>query len=284
MGSVSAYTRHLQRRNLRPTYVDAQARTLRRLARFLNTPPVEATAEQLVAFIDSHDQSAGARACEIVHLRTYYAWAVDEGVIPTDPARRLVKPKLPRRLPRPIPDHAIRLALENPPDDVAPILYLALYAGLRACEVAQLRAEDISRDPPLIYITESKGGGHSTVPLAPQLAAALDRYPLPRRGWLFPRLDGKPGHHSRVRIGQLANNYLRDLGIDQRLHQWRHAYGSHLQRVTGGNLRVVQELMRHSDPKSTAIYTALAPAEGAKAVAQLPVFDDHPPRHLRLVT
>jgi integrase/recombinase XerC len=271
---VSEYGVYLRRRNLRPNYIEAQGRTLRRLVRHLDHSLFTATTEELEEFLDAHDQSPGSRANEIAHLRAFYAWALDEGRMTYDPSRRIVKPKLRRRLPRPIPDDAIRVALAHPPPDVAPILYLALYAGLRACEIAQLRAEDISREPPMIFITESKGGGQSAVPLAPQLAAALDRYPLPRRGWLFPRLDGKPGHHSRVRIGQIANNYLRDIGLDQRLHQFRHAYGSHLQRVTGGNLRVVQELMRHQSPTSTAIYTLVVPVEGAAAVAQLPVFDD----------
>jgi integrase len=286
------YLAHLKRRNLRPNYVDAQRRTLYRLIRFLggdpshdNTIIFTATSEALIAFLDAHDQSAGSRANEIAHLRGFFAWALDEGLIESDPARKLEKPKQRRRLPRPVSDTDIRKALAHPPDDAGPILYLALYGGLRACEIAQLRAEDISRVPPIIYITESKGGGESTVPLAPQLAAALDHFPLPHRGWLFPRLDGEPGHHSRVRIGQIANAYLRDLGIQSRLHQWRHAYGSHLNRITGGNIRLVQELMRHQSPTSTAIYTQVESVEKAEAVAQMPLFTEPTgERHLRLVT
>jgi len=282
---MARYLDHLRRRNLRPTYIDAQMRTLRRVEAFLEPEihVVDATTEDLERYLDSHDQSAGSRATEIAHLRAYFHWAHDEGLTLDDPARRITKPKQRRALPRPIPDDKIAQALEHAPDDVAPILYLALYAGLRACEIAQLRAEDISLDPPLIFIMESKGGGMSSVPLAPQLEQALRRYPLPRRGWLFPRLDGKPGHHSRVRIGQLANQYLHSVGVDQTLHQWRHAYGSHLQRLTG-NLRLVQELMRHQSPNSTAIYTYVNPVEQVRALARLPMFDDGSEQEFRIAT
>lgn len=281
---MARYLAYLRQRNLRPTYVDAQSRTLRRAQRFLDPLTLfDAQNVDLVAYLDSHDQAPGSRATEIAHLRSFYKWATEENLVQVDPARRLVKPKQRRALPRPIPDDLIRHALAHAPDDVAPILYLALYAGLRACEIAQLRAEDISTNPPILFITESKGGGMSSVPLSPILEQALTRFPLPRRGWLFPRLDGKPGHHSRVRIGQLANNYLHDVGIDQTLHQWRHAYGSHLQRLTG-NLRITQELMRHANPASTAIYTYVNPTETAAAVARIPSFDQPTEtRHLRLL-
>ena len=168
---MGRYTKHLVRRGLRPTYIDAQKRTLRRLQRFLSPRDlVEAQYCDLCDFLDSHDQSPASAANEISHLKAFYSWCLEEEVIRDDPSIKLKKPKTRRLLPRPIPDDLIRLALADPPADVAPILYLALYAGLRACEIAQLRADDIKDGT--IFINESKGGGMSSVLLAPQVGRA----------------------------------------------------------------------------------------------------------------
>ena len=166
-----------------------------------------------------------------------------------------------------MPDIDVKRALAEAPCTVAPILNLAVYAGLRACEIAQLRADDIGADPPLIRVRESKGGGESTVPVSPVLASVLGRCPLPRAGWLFPARRGG-GHVSRSRICQLANGYLRSLGIEHTLHTLRHAYGTAIYRATK-DLRVTQELMRHRSVQSTVGYTKLDGEARQEALSSL---------------
>lgn len=264
------YEQHLMRRNMRPNYVYAQKGTLRRLARFVYPSELTTTTDKvLLAYLDSRKLSPGARAVEISHFRSFFSWAVEEEVIRLDPARRLVKPRQPRPLPRPMPDADIIHALAEAPCRVAAILNFAVYAGLRACEIAQLRADDIGET--IILVRESKGGSPSTVPVAPQLAAALERCPLPTRGWLFPRVDGTPGHISRNRVCQLANVYLHEIGIAHTLHTLRHAFLSHVYQATH-DLRLTQELARHQSVQSTVGYTRLWPSQGAAAVALIPTF------------
>lgn len=264
---LEAYLRDLARRDLRPIYIYNQRLTLRRLVRFLDPGPLlEARSDELTAYLDSRPQTPAARGVEIAHLRGFYRWALDEELLTTDPSRRLIRPRQRRLLPRPMPETDLSRALQNPPERVGPILYLALYAGLRACEIAQLRAEDLTGG--IIVINESKGGGMSSVPLAPRLAQELARYPLPTRGWLFPRLDGRPGHLSRSRIGQLANQYLHDLGIPSTLHTLRHAFGTNVYRISR-DLRQTQELLRHQSPSTTAGYTWIDPVGGHAVLAML---------------
>lgn len=263
---IDLYVRHCEDRNLRPTYIYHQRLALARLAKHLDGALTGATTSDLATYIESRELQPAARATEIAYLRGFYTWALDEGLVTDSPARRLVRPRQPARLPRPMPDVDVRRALAEAPCDVAPILNLAVYAGLRACEIAQLRAEDLTRDPPMIRVRESKGGGESTVPVAPLLADVLARCPLPRVGWLFPaRTDG---HLSRSRICQIANGYLRSIGIEHTLHTLRHAYGTAIYRSTK-DLRLTQELMRHRSIQSTVGYTKLDPDGGASAVAGL---------------
>lgn len=263
---IAEYVRYCESRNLRPTYVYHQRLALQRLDRHLDGSLLDATTETLAGYVESRDLKPGARATEIAYLRGFYTWAHDEGLAATNPARKVVRPRQVQRLPRPMPDHDIVRALAEAPCSVAPILGLAVYAGLRACEIAQLRAEDITTSPAMIRIRESKGGGESAVPVAPALDSILARCPLPVSGWLFPGRDG--GHLSRTRICQIANRHLQGLGIGDTLHTLRHAYGTAIYRATR-DLRLTQELMRHRSIQSTVGYTKLSPEDSHSVLAGL---------------
>ncbi|MDQ3403550.1 MAG: tyrosine-type recombinase/integrase [Actinomycetota bacterium] len=272
MDLIGRHLTHLTYRNLRPGTIDQRRRALRRLARHLGDRDLlTASTDDLVAFLDRPLQPE-ARATEISHLRGFYRWAIFDGLVRLDPTMRLVRPRLPRRLPRPMPDGDLAMALELAPERVGPILHLAAYAGLRACEISGLRGDHVllDQDPPLLLVAEGKGGGMSSVPLAPVLVDLL--VTMPRRGWLFPRFDSQPGPTPPHRISQLANRYLHGIGVDHSLHTCRHWFGSHAYRTTGRDLRATQELLRHRSPISTAIYTFVDPGPLVHAVAALPIF------------
>ena len=57
-------------------------------------------------------------------------------------------------------------------------------------------------------------------------------------------------------------------GLDDGLHPhaFRHACGVELLKRSGGNLRAVQEHLRHADIQTTTIYTRLAPHDLQKVV------------------
>lgn len=259
---------HLTARNLRPNYIESRRRVLERLERHLGTDPLNATLEDLRCYLD-RGLSAGSLATEIAHLKGFYRWALLEGCISSDPTLRLERPKLPPGQPRPISSQDLAVALAVASDLIRPMLYLAAYAGLRACEIAPLRGEDLllEADPPLLVVTEGKGGIPGSVPVCSILLPELAQ--LPRRGWCFPRIDGRPGHMSRYRICQLCNGLLHGISIDASLHQLRHWYATEIYRATR-DLRVTQKLMRHASSKTTDRYTYIADQDGTDAVAQLP--------------
>ena len=261
---IDLYAQHCAHRNLRPTYIYHQRLGLNRLAKFFGPALCEADTDDLLAYLASRGLSPDARGVEIAHLRAFYGWAHKHGLIDCNPAAALVKPRRKVTLPRPMPTVDVQRALAEAPCEVAPILNLAVYAGLRRCEIAQLRAEDIG--PQIIRVRESKGGGESVVPISPTLASILGRCPLPKVGWLFPGRSGE--HLSFARVGQIANEYLHSIGIPHTLHQLRHAYGTAVYRQTR-DLLLTQELMRHRSIASTVGYTLLESEAGANAVAAL---------------
>lgn len=59
-----------------------------------------------------------------------------------------------------------------------------------------------------------------------------------------------------------------ELGIEGATHRTRHSYGTALLRG-GANIRVVQELMRHSSLATTAAYLGVDEDERRRAIALL---------------
>ena len=249
---------------------------MRRLARAIDPDKVEtATTAQIRTYLARpvHPETI---AVELSHMRGFYRWMVEEDLRPDDPTAKIRRPRTPRRLPRPLTDEQVSYALANAPERIRPWFALAAYAGLRCCEIAPLRAEDVmsSVPQPLIIIQVGKGGGMSAVPAAPHLLVILADCALPKRGWLFRRYDGQPGHVSATLVSQLGARWMKANDIPGTMHQFRHWFGTNVLGTSGGNMRVAQELLRHASPVSTAIYTWVAPAETAAAVDKLPKFGD----------
>jgi site-specific recombinase XerD len=73
------------------------------------------------------------------------------------------------------------------------------------------------------------------------------------------------------RVWKLVKALGRRAGIPElHPHAFRHSCGVELLRRTGGNLRAVQEHLRHADIQTTTVYTRLTQHELQKVVS---VFD-----------
>jgi len=204
-----------------------------------------------------------------VAVHSFYAWARKKR-LRDDPSLDLDLPSPERGLPRPIGESDLEMAIETATRRVRPWLVLAGYAGLRACEIAALRRDHImnTADPAMIMI-EGKGGKWRTVPLSPYVWTELLAAELPHRGHAFRRLDGRPGPNSAGLVSKRANEHLRAIGLDDTFHALRHRFGTEALKGAGGNLRVVQELLGHSSPSTTQVYTAFVNPDAVAAVLAL---------------
>ena len=276
MGSGGIRARHLntlRRRGLRPSTIEQRRRCLDRLARHVGHDELlEVTEPEIESFIDRLAGTDGA-AAEIYHLRGFYSWAVEYELTDTDPTARLRRPKIPRRLPRPIPTDELARALTAPPDRVKPMLYLAAYAGLRAQDMCGLRAEDLRWQDRLIIVTDGKGGDEGIVDMSETLMHGLRSSALPKSGWLFRYADGRPGHLAASRVSQLANHYLHRIGIAATLHQLRHWAGTEFYRATR-DVRATQAFLRHRSITSTTIYTEVDRTITLDGVERLPALHE----------
>jgi integrase/recombinase XerD len=137
-----------------------------------------------------------------------------------------------------------------------------LYAtGLRVSELVALPVS-AARTRERFLVVTGKGNKDRLVPLngAAQIAAGRYLEALEARmkspKWLFPA-DSDSGHLTRQAFARDLKTTAGAAGIPHdRIspHVLRHAFASHLLQ-NGADLRVIQELLGHSDISTTQIYT-----------------------------
>ena len=144
--------------------------------------------------------------------------------------------------------------------DVA-ILELLYASGLRASELCDLKIRDVNLQVSCVRVL-GKGMKERIVPMGRAAVESLQRYLLECR----PKLQRHPtdilflsrtGRSlDRIALWMLVEKYGRRTGLLRNIspHVLRHCFASHL--LSGGaDLRVVQELLGHSDISTTQIYT-----------------------------
>lgn len=268
--ALRAFVDHQQLRNLRRGTITRRTYVLQRLAtRIEPTPLVAASPGDLEAWLDSCSLSPASRNTYISHLRAFYGWAHDVGLVLENPTKKLHLARLPRRLPRPaaLPDY--QAAVETAEPMMRAWLLLAGLAGLRCHEIARVRRQDVrDRDqPPTLLVADGKGGHERVVPLHPAALAALRPFLHRGRGWLFEKQGG--GRYRAGTVSVYVARHFHTHGFEWSAHNLRHWFGSNVYQLSH-DLRVTQELMGHADPKTTTIYTLIDTTTSAPVVDSLP--------------
>lgn len=138
------------------------------------------------------------------------------------------------------------------------LLMVVYSAGLRVSEVVRLRRADIDAERGLIRVRQAKGRKDRYTTLSQValgiLQAYWKTYDSPA-GWLFP--GACPEKHLSTRSVQRVLERARkraQIAKPVTMHTLRHSFATHLLE-DGTDLRYVQELLGHSRPETTMLYT-----------------------------
>lgn len=232
---------------------------------------LEVERKDIEEFLDSRDICAGTRYGLLSHIHCFYQWAIIEDLTDQDPTRRVAKPRIRRHLPRPAHSDELSEALKIADPVFRCWLVLAAYQGLRVQEIAGLERADIADSEGLLRVVHGKGDKQRVLPLHPDVLSALRALPMPKSGRIFLRPQG--GVYTPAALSQAFNRALRDHGVDATAHQLRHWFATNLYAATQ-DLRITQEMMGHSSPSTTAVYTAYSARRAEAGVSSLSLNGD----------
>lgn len=158
-------------------------------------------------------------------------------------------------------DQVLQL-LQAEPDVMMRTIFITIYAaGLRISEVVKLTPGDINSRRMVIHVRQAKGHKDRYVMLSEQLLGILRRYwkrQRPTGGLVFPgAIANRP---ITARSVQRAFRDAADraaLGEDVTPHTLRHSFATHLLEQ-GVDIRIIQQLLGHSNINSTTRYTRVA--------------------------
>ncbi len=239
------------------------------------------TKKQLTAYTRLRaDLGHSSRSNMLCTLRTFFRWAVEQEYMGMSPAATFKTPKKPAPLPRALTVDQVRTLVaylraeegrRARRDEV--LLLTALYAGLRAAELAGLRWNMLDISGGIINIRLSKGGKGRAVKIHAGLAEILTTWrELQALGDTAPvfALDETPIQPNRV--GKVARRIALATGLPLTAHSLRHTFATHALR-RGGNLYAVSKALGHSELKQTQIYIAADVTDSSPAVDALPGLD-----------
>lgn len=165
------------------------------------------------------------------------------------------------------------------------MLSLAYGCGLRAGEVCRLTVGDIDSGQGIIRIIQSKGRKDRHVMLSDGLLELLRQYwPVrskqhdagvrPADRYLFP---GRAGPITTRQFNRLFHEARQRAGITKpvNIRTLRHSFATHLLE-SGVDVRVIQALLGHANPLSTARYTRVATGLISKLNSPIDLLGDRP--------
>ncbi len=201
-------------------------------------------------------------------LRSFYMFLSEEGIAGSNPATLVEKPKDRQQLPRVISESEVDELLSSfPPDDLLSerdyTLFELIYSsGMRISEAVSLDVSSYRKAESTISVI-GKRDKERLVFIGEVASDALDHYldavrpkllKNDRESALF--LNRRGGRLTRQAAHKRFHEAVGRLGLDATIHTLRHSFATHMIEH-GADIRSVQEMLGHSDVRTTQIYTHL---------------------------
>lgn len=198
-------------------------------------------------------------------LRGFFKWLCANEVCATNPTLTLEQPKIPKRLPKVMSLTEIEEILHEDLTKIERLIVELLYGcGLRVSELTELKINDIDFNSSFLKC-RGKGSKERLIPLGRKAKEALQsffkerdltikKYNLENKQLL---ISDKGRKLTRQDIYTFIHEQGQKIHKNISPHTLRHSFATHLLE-NGADLRVVQELLGHSDVSTTQLYTHIS--------------------------
>lgn len=267
---LSEYLEYLElERGLAKNTIDAYRRDLSMFFDYCQHPDFDnvtrMSINSYIRFLRENDYSPTSVIRKIASLRGFFKWLCANELCKIDPTITIERPKIPQRLPKVMTISEIEEILrENLTKTQRVIIELLYGCGLRVSELTNLKINNF--DLSAKYLTAfGKGSKERIVPLGKKAIEALKDY-LKERDFLVKKfrlntnillISDKGRQLTRQDIYTFIHEQGKKIHKNISPHTLRHSYATHLLE-NGADLRVVQELLGHSDVATTQLYTHIS--------------------------
>jgi integrase/recombinase XerD len=260
-------------RGLSPLTIAAYRRDLDQFAAAAQDERWQRDPEPVHEFVNSL-RRAGRRATtqarKVAAIRSFYRFALREGIATRDIATLLDVPKPGSYLPDVLNTDEVVRILDVPPRDQPTgirdraILELLYDCGLRVSELTGLDTDRIDLESLQVRVI-GKGNKERRVPMTEEARERLHRYISgPRADWTKARptsavfVSQRGKRLARESVYRLVRGWAEAASVQASVtpHTFRHSFATHLLEG-GADLRVVQALLGHASISTTQLYTHL---------------------------
>jgi integrase/recombinase XerD len=259
-------------RGLSPLTVAAYRRDLAQFARAAGDA-WRSDPQPVVDFVgglrrDGRRPSTQAR--KVAAIRSFYGFALREGLAERDVAALVDAPRPGSYLPDVLDPDQVALILDAPPEEEPSgirdraVLELLYACGLRVSELTGLDTDRVDL-PGLQVRVIGKGNKERRVPMGEEARERLHRYMSgPRVAWTAKKptaalfVSQRGSRLARESVWRLVRRWTKVAGVPGHVtpHTFRHSFATHLLEG-GADLRVVQTLLGHASISTTQLYTHL---------------------------
>ena len=218
-----------------------------------------------IYYLKENKYTATSIARKIASIKGFFRWACANGYFKSNPTEFLEQQKLPKKLPKVLTVEEINKILAEDLTAVQRVIMELLYGcGLRVSELAGLNVNDVDIRAKYLRCF-GKGSKERLVPLNKNAIKALKGF-YPEREYIVNKYNLDTGkillHDSgKPFTRQDIYNFIHSQGLKLHKsispHTLRHSFATHLLE-NGADLRVVQELLGHSDVATTQLYTHIS--------------------------
>lgn len=219
--------------------------------------------------LNKENKKATTVAHNITVINSFYSFLINENIIATNPCTNIISPKLAKKLPNYLTeeevDKLLNIPLKTAYDYRNKAMLELLYAtGIRVSELINLKFVNLELQDDFIRVM-GKGSKERIIPMSNISKKYLIEYIEIYRKTLLKSKDSEylfinnQGNViSRVGFFKIIKKLCLENNISKNVspHILRHSFATHL-LAHGADLRVIQELLGHSDISTTQIYAHL---------------------------
>lgn len=238
---------------------------------FDNKDLLKLTNKDILKYLNTLNELAPSTISHnISSLKSFYLYFVKIGRIIYSPIEAIKMPKIGIHLPTYLTEEEIEKLLDIEVIDAfsarnKAILELLYATGLRISELISLEFKNIDLKDCIVRVV-GKGNKERIVPINSIAVNALDNYLNNYRSLLIKNtlnnyifLNNHGKQLTRQGVFKMIKSEAINKGIKKEIspHTIRHTFATHLLE-NGADLRIIQELLGHSDISTTQIYTHLS--------------------------